>query len=123
MRNLKLTLCYDGTNYHGWQIQPGLKTVQGEVTRAIKEIFKEDAAVYGSSRTDAGVHAKEYVCNFKTSGRIPENKVPSALNTKLPCDIRVLSCSEEKCKKQNLQIYCNGQIRCFYEKLQMVFSV
>lgn len=95
MRNLKLTLCYDGTNYHGWQIQPGLKTVQGEVTRAIKEIFKEDAAVYGSSRTDAGVHAKEYVCNFKTSGRIPENKVPSALNTKLPCDIRVLSCSEE----------------------------
>lgn len=94
MRNLKLTLCYDGTNYHGWQIQPNTPTIQGEIQRAIKEIFKEDVTAYGSSRTDAGVHAKKYVCNFFTNGQIPSEKVPTALNTKLPCDIRILSCED-----------------------------
>ena len=94
MRYLKLTLCYDGTNYHGWQIQPNVKTVQGEVERAIKEIFKEDITVIGSSRTDAGVHAKEYVINFATNQSIPTEKVPIALNTKLNSDIRILTCTE-----------------------------
>ncbi len=94
MRYLKLTLCYDGTNYHGWQIQPNVNTVQGEVERAIKEIFKEDITVTGSSRTDAGVHAKEYVINFATNANIPTEKVPIALNTKLKSDVRILMCEE-----------------------------
>lgn len=95
MRNLKLTLSYDGTNYHGWQIQPNMRTVQGEIQNAISEIFKENITVFGSSRTDAGVHAKKYVCNFSTESRIPCENVPAALNTKLEKDIRVLLCEEE----------------------------
>jgi len=94
LRYLKLTLCYDGTSYHGWQIQPNLPTVQGEVERAIKEIFKEDIKVSGSSRTDAGVHAREYVVSFATECLIPCDKVPIALNTKLNDDVRAISCEE-----------------------------
>lgn len=94
MRNLFLTLEYDGTNYHGFQIQPDDITIQGVLEDAIKEIFKEDITVTGCSRTDAGVHAKMYVCSFFTNCKIPCEKVPIALNTKLPFDIRAVFCKE-----------------------------
>lgn len=94
MRNLFLTLEYDGTNYHGWQIQPFDITVQGVLENAIKEVFKEDITVIGCSRTDAGVHAKKYVCSFLTNCKIPCEKVPIALNTKLPYDVRATFCKQ-----------------------------
>lgn len=66
MRNLKLTLAYDGTNFHGWQVQPQLRTVQGELERALRKLFNHDVAVAGSGRTDAGVHAHAQVANVET---------------------------------------------------------
>ena len=58
MRNLKLTIAYDGTDFHGWQIQPNLRTVQGELQQAFQKLFNHDVSISGSGRTDAGVHAE-----------------------------------------------------------------
>src|SRR5439155_8645029 len=66
MRNLKLTLAYDGTEFHGWQIQPQLRTVQGELQQALQKLFNHDINVTGSGRTDAGVHAHGQVANVET---------------------------------------------------------
>src|ERR1041384_1432556 len=71
MRNICLRLAYDGTNFHGWQIQPKLETIQGHLTRVIEEITEERVQVHGSGRTDAGVHALAQVCNFKVTSSIP----------------------------------------------------
>lgn len=84
MKNIKLNLQFDGTDFHGWQIQPGKSTIQGELSRAIYEITKENATVYGCGRTDAGVHAKDYVASFMTESSIPPDRLPYALNAKLP---------------------------------------
>ncbi|MCI5970195.1 MAG: tRNA pseudouridine(38-40) synthase TruA [Oscillospiraceae bacterium] len=94
MRNLLLYLQYDGTYYHGWQIQPEDVTVQQTVEAAIFKIFKEEISVAGCSRTDAGVHAKKYALSFFTDCKIPADRVAVALNTALPCDIRALVCVE-----------------------------
>ena len=67
MKNIKLTLEYDGTNYYGWQKQNGMKTIQGELEEAIFNVTKEKCDLTGSSRTDAGVHAKGFIANFKTN--------------------------------------------------------
>lgn len=77
MRNLLLYLEYDGTNYHGWQIQPEDITVQKTVEDAVFKIFKEKISVTGCSRTDAGVHAKKYALSFFTECKIPAEKVGS----------------------------------------------
>lgn len=90
MNNIKLTLEYDGTNYYGWQKQRGFRTVQGELEEVISIVTKEQCDVTGSSRTDAGVHAKGFVANFKTNAKIPPNKFREALNVKLPDDIVVI---------------------------------
>lgn len=89
MRNILLTLCYDGTNYHGWQCQKNAPTVQETLQNAVKLIFKDCPYVTGCSRTDAGVHANMYCCNFKTDSRMPHENIISALNAKLPSDIAV----------------------------------
>ena len=86
-KNIKITLQFDGTDFHGWQIQPGKSTIQGELCRAIKEITKEDVTVYGCGRTDAGVHAKNYIASFKTESTIPPERIPYALNASLPDSI------------------------------------
>lgn len=96
MRNLLVYLEYDGTNYHGWQIQPEDITVQKTVEDAIYKIFKEKISVNGCSRTDAGVHAKKYALSFRTECKIPSDKVCIALNTALPYDIRANFCAEVK---------------------------
>ena len=67
--NIKLNLQYDGTEYHGWQIQKNAPTVQETVTRALEKITGETVTLTGCGRTDAGVHAENYVCNFRTSAR------------------------------------------------------
>lgn len=92
--NYVLNLSYDGTAYHGWQKQNNAVAVSDVLEQAIEKIFKHKADVVGCSRTDAGVHAINYVCNFKSNLIIPTDKLPLAINTKLPGDIRVKSATE-----------------------------
>ena len=89
MRNYLIRLSFIGTNYSGWQIQPNVPTVQGEITRALSTIFGEEVKVTGCCRTDAGVHARDYVANFKVSRYLEEVKVLRGLNSLLPRDIGV----------------------------------
>lgn len=94
MRNIKLTIEYDGTDYHGWQSQINAAAVQDTVTRAVNGLTGESCSITGSSRTDTGVHALGQVCNFFTESTIPADKFALALNTKLPKDV-VIRKSEE----------------------------
>ena len=91
MRQWKLTLAYDGTGFHGWQVQPGLVTVQGELQSALRRILGEAPLPQGSGRTDAGVHALGQVASFALSSPIPAENLERALNRTLPPAIRVLS--------------------------------
>ena len=94
MKRIKLTVAYDGTNYHGWQIQPNAVTVEGELNKAISELTGKHIEVIGASRTDAGVHALGNVAVFDTESRIPGEKFSYALNQRLPEDI-IIQSSEE----------------------------
>lgn len=94
LRRILLTVAYDGTNYHGWQLQPESITIEGELNRVLSAIFKEEIKVIGASRTDAGVHAYGNLAVFDTHARIPAEKVPYALNQRLPEDIRVQAAKE-----------------------------
>ena len=93
-RNLKLILCYDGSAYHGWQIQENADTVQQRIADACERILGEKVTVYGCSRTDTGVHANEYCCNFKTYTDRDNSKIVRGLNAVLPGDIAVKSCED-----------------------------
>ncbi len=88
----KLTMAYDGTNYHGWQVQKNGITVQEVLEGLLEKVFGKPTAVTGCSRTDAGVHAKSYVCSFSGETTIPCEKIPFVLNTMLPDDIRAYKC-------------------------------
>jgi tRNA pseudouridine38-40 synthase len=92
-RNIRLTLAFDGTAYHGWQIQGNLPTVQGCLSDAVFRITQERTAITGSGRTDAGTHARGLVANFITHSQIKPAQMIRALNGLLPYDIRVLSAS------------------------------
>jgi tRNA pseudouridine38-40 synthase len=94
MRNIKILIEYDGTNYCGWQRQKNGISIQELVEKAVCEITGEDISIIGSSRTDAGVHAKAMAANFHTSSKIPVDRFPPALNTKLPNDIVVFAAQE-----------------------------
>ena len=87
-------MAYDGTDFAGWQVQPGRCTVQGSVAEAITRVTKETVTVHGSGRTDAGVHALGQVASFVTSSPIPATNLMIALNDALPESIRVLSAEE-----------------------------
>jgi|SRR5271170_3474770 len=89
--NWKLTLAYDGTDFHGWQIQPDHITIQGELAAAIERITGERVLPQGSGRTDAGVHARAQVASFELRAPIPPENLHRALNRALPAAIRVLS--------------------------------
>ena len=91
LRNIRLTLAFEGTAYHGWQIQADQPTVQGIVREAIRQISGEEVKLTGSGRTDAGTHARRLVANFTTQMRIEPPSWVRALNSSLPPDIRVLS--------------------------------
>lgn len=86
----KLTLAYDGTDFHGWQIQPGLATIQGELSSAIERVSGERTLPQGSGRTDAGVHALAQVASVALEAPIPPENLLRALNRALPAAIRVL---------------------------------
>ncbi len=88
-RNLKLTLAYDGFDFHGWQIQPGKPTVQGVLADCIERVTGEKVLPQGSGRTDSGVHALAQVATFTTSSPIPSANLMIALNDILPEAIRV----------------------------------
>ena len=90
MRNIKLTISYDGTNYKGWQLQANGHTVQETLEQAVQKVFGKHHRLYGASRTDAGVHAKAQVAHFRTASAIPAGKVPLALNTILPEDVAII---------------------------------
>ena len=90
----KLVLCYDGTAYHGWQRQRNGITVQEKIEDVLEFLSGEKTVVHGCSRTDAGVHAKEFVCSFDTKLSIPCDKLPYAMNAHLPDDISIMSCCE-----------------------------
>lgn len=94
MRRIKLTIAYDGTAYHGWQIQPKEITVEAVINRVLSELCQEDIKVIGASRTDAGVHALGNVAVFDTESQIPAEKFAYAMNARLPWDIRVQSSTQ-----------------------------
>jgi tRNA pseudouridine38-40 synthase len=92
--NFKLLLQYDGTDFHGWQIQEGLRTVQGELTRVLSLLEGREVVVHGSGRTDAGVHAEGQVASVELKRDITSQKLRNAINGNLPADVRVLFAEE-----------------------------
>lgn len=91
-KNVKLFITYDGTDYHGWQMQENAVTVQECITKAAEKIFAQKVSVNGCSRTDSGVHANEFCCNFRFDGERDEEKIILGMNSQLPEDIRVIGC-------------------------------
>ncbi|MCI5640098.1 MAG: tRNA pseudouridine(38-40) synthase TruA [Lachnospiraceae bacterium] len=94
MKRIKLVVAYDGTAYHGWQLQPKEVTIEGKLNEALQQLTGETIQVIGASRTDAGVHALGNVAVFDTESRIPAEKFSYALNQRLPADIVVQSSQE-----------------------------
>jgi len=94
MRNIKLTLEYQGTRYHGWQRQKNAPSIQGHLEQAIKKVTGKKSTVFGAGRTDAGVHARAQVANFKTSSKLSSDVLLRAINAHLPKDIVVKEAEE-----------------------------
>lgn len=116
VKRVMLTVAYDGTNYHGWQIQPNGETIEGILNRCLSELLKEEIAVTGASRTDSGVHAMGNIAVFDTDSPIPADKIAYAVNHRLPEDIRIQKSEEvapefhprhaASCKTYEYRIYC-----------------
>jgi tRNA pseudouridine38-40 synthase len=94
MRNIRLTIEYDGTGYHGWQFQPNLETIQGTIEAKLVQIIGESVRLAASGRTDTGVHALGQVANFKTHSCLNVQSFLRALNSLLPEDIRIKNVEE-----------------------------
>ncbi|MCE2394647.1 tRNA pseudouridine(38-40) synthase TruA [Candidatus Poribacteria bacterium] len=94
MRNIKLTIEYDGTNYHGWQIQPNAITIQAAIQDTLAKITKTQTQIIGAGRTDTGVHAAGQVANFHTHSQMPLLSFQKALNATLPRDIVIIDVEE-----------------------------
>lgn len=94
MKRIMLTVAYDGTDYHGWQIQPNGETIECILNRCLSELLGETIEVIGASRTDSGVHAMGNVAVFDTDSPIPADKMSYALNRRLPEDIRIQKSEE-----------------------------
>src|SRR5580700_10280001 len=95
MQNIKITIAYDGSAFHGWQLQPKeLQTIQGTVQEALRKITQERVFIHGASRTDAGVHALGQVANFKTQSALSAVEFQRAFNALLPAAIRVVAAEE-----------------------------
>ena len=89
-RNIALKLMYNGSAYHGWQVQKNAVTVAETLEKALTATVGHPVKCTGAGRTDAGVHAEVYIANFRTSSQIPLDKLPLAVNTRLPGDIVVV---------------------------------
>ena len=96
MRNIRLTVEYDGSSFRGWAAQPGLRTVSGHLTKALGELTGAEVKLIAASRTDSGVHAEGQVVNFRTGSRIPLERLKLAVNRKLSPDIMVRGIEEVK---------------------------
>ncbi len=94
MRRILCRVAYDGTEYAGWQLQPSVRTIEGELNRVLSDLIGEKIQVIGASRTDAGVHALGNICVFDTESRIPGDRFGRAMNVRLPADIRVVESAE-----------------------------
>ena len=94
MRNIKLTIEYDGREYNGWQKQPNKLNIQGEIEKAIQNITGEEIELTASGRTDAGVHAIGQVANFKTETKLPIEKIAIAINSQVKNSIRIIKAEE-----------------------------
>lgn len=94
MRNLLLTISFDGTAYHGWQVQENAVTIQQTLQDALEHICSKRDNIVGCSRTDSGVHANMYCCNMRTESPIDCRKLVGALNAVLPKDIAAVDCKE-----------------------------
>ncbi len=119
-RKIKLVIAYDGTDYHGWQIQPGFRTVQGTLCEAAAAVLRCPTHVQGASRTDAGVHAQGQVGLLETAHPIPVEHLAVALNERLPRDIAVLDAREvgpdfdvmaDVTRKAYRYTICTGRLR------------
>jgi tRNA pseudouridine38-40 synthase len=122
IRNIALKISYVGTNYHGWQVQKDVPTVQSEIKKAIERLTGEKVRLVGASRTDAGVHAIGQVANFLTSSEIPPERFKYALNSLLPPDIRITKSVEvpksfnarwSLCEKKYIYVIIEGEINPF----------
>ena len=107
-KNVKLILSYDGSGYHGWQMQDNAITVQQCLTQAAEKIFCQKITVTGCSRTDSKVHANTFCCSFKFEGEREEEKIVQGLNSQLPEDIRVFEC-EYVSDDFNARFDCKGK--------------
>jgi tRNA pseudouridine38-40 synthase len=94
MRYFKITIAYDGTDFHGWQFQPGKPTIQGELVGILRKLTQENVQLAGTGRTDAGVHALGQVASFKTQSGLSAGQFQHALNCLLPPTIRIVGCEE-----------------------------
>jgi len=112
MRNIKLTIQYDGTRYSGWQFQKNAKSIQDTIEKAVKTITGKHSRLIGSGRTDSGVHAKAQVANFKTNSKIPLKNIQMALNSALPGDI-VISKIDEVPIDFNAQHNAVSKLYCY----------
>ena len=128
MKNILLTIEYDGKDFNGWQKQPNKLNIQGEIERAIEEITGEKVDLIASGRTDAGVHALAQMANFKTNSKLPVEKYPIALNTKLKKSIRIQKAEDVEenfhsryhCKQKTYRYIINnsGQGSSIYRNLE-----
>lgn len=134
MRNIKLVIEYDGKDYNGWQKQPNKLNIQGEIERAIESITGEEKIdLIASGRTDAGVHAFGQIANFKTNTKIPVEKLPIAINSKLKKSVIIKSAEEVderfhsryNCKQKTYRYVINNSTQgsSIYRNLEYHFPV
>ncbi len=109
MRYFKLTIAYDGTDFHGWQFQTNKPTVQGEIVSVLRRLTQENVLLLGAGRTDAGVHALGQVASFRTQSALSAGEFQRALNALLPPAIRIVS-AEEKGPDFNARWSAKGKV-------------
>ncbi len=94
VRNIRLLIAYDGTDFHGWQRQPEIRTVQGAIEQAARRVLQHQVTLIGAGRTDAGVHAAGQVANFLTDCEIPADRLLHAIGGRIPKDITIIHCDD-----------------------------